>query len=135
MPRFVLLYHDCPQRYERTSHWDFMLEEGGALRTWALAALPRAWRAAWEATVPLFAGCAAVAEGDAVAAERLGDHRLAYLELEGPVSGGRGEVRRIDGGIYEGDSIILLHGELLNGSIQIGKESPNSWMLRVVDGA
>jgi hypothetical protein len=34
-------------------------------------------------------------------AARLPDHRLAYLDYEGPVSSGRGEVKRIDRGDYE----------------------------------
>jgi len=32
---------------------------------------------------------------------RLEDHRLAYLEYEGAVSGGRGQVRRVCRGTYE----------------------------------
>jgi hypothetical protein len=31
---------------------------------------------------------------------RLPDHRLAYLDYEGPVSGDRGQVKRIDRGDY-----------------------------------
>jgi hypothetical protein len=34
-------------------------------------------------------------------AEQLADHRLAYLEYEGPVSGDRGTVSRWDVGDYE----------------------------------
>lgn len=34
-------------------------------------------------------------------AERIGDHRLAYLDYTGPVSGGRGQVTRWDAGAYE----------------------------------
>ena len=58
-----------------------MLEQDGVLRTWALAEEP-----------------AAQAE---IAAEALGDHRLDYLEYEGPVSGDRGSVSRWDEGEYE----------------------------------
>jgi hypothetical protein len=35
------------------------------------------------------------------AVERLGDHRIEYLEIEGPIGGNRGEVRRIVAGEYE----------------------------------
>jgi DNA polymerase Ligase (LigD) len=76
MPRFVVLTHDHPKL-----HWDFMLEHEGVLRTWRLAKEP-------DAT-------------DSIEAEPLADHRIAYLEYEGPVSGGRGEVRRWDRGNYE----------------------------------
>ena len=75
MPRFVILEHNHP-----TLHWDFMLESGGVLKTWRLPAPPPA---STEAAVPL------------------GDHRLAYLDYEGPVSGSRGVVRRWDAGEYD----------------------------------
>ena len=73
--RFVILEHDHPRL-----HWDFMLEWGGVLRTWRLPAPP--------------------ANGDMIA-EQIGDHRLAYLAYEGPVSGGRGKVKCWDRGTYQ----------------------------------
>lgn len=75
MPRFVLLEHDHPQL-----HWDFMLEADAALLTWRLD------------RVPSDAGDYAVL--------RLPDHRLKYLDYEGPVSGNRGCVKRVDAGIF-----------------------------------
>src|SRR5580700_7757806 len=80
MPRYVILRHEMPAGRERLSHWDFMLEADGALRTWALPAPP-------DTAGP-------------IEAEALADHRLAYLEIEGPVSGGRGSVTRWDEGVY-----------------------------------
>ncbi len=77
MPRFVLLLHDHP-----TVHWDLMLERGNALRTWRLARSP-------------------AADGRPIPAEPLPDHRIAYLDYEGPISGNRGTVARLDGGDYE----------------------------------
>ncbi|RUL88914.1 DNA polymerase ligase N-terminal domain-containing protein [Tautonia sociabilis] len=74
--RFVVLEHRW-----RGVHWDFMLERGGVLATWALSAAP---------------GPESEAE-----ASPLPDHRLAYLDYEGPISGDRGEVRRLDRGTYE----------------------------------
>src|SRR5687768_6367400 len=62
MPRFVLLYHECPPDYVRESHWDFMLEAAGVLRTWAVAKLPRSWRAAWEKTAALHPDCPVLAD-------------------------------------------------------------------------
>jgi len=100
MSRFVLLYHDCPPSYGRSSHWDLMLEAKGALRTWALARLPRPWARLQEQTAEHDADCPPTAATDLIDAERLGDHRLAYLEYEGPLNSSRGQVTRIDSGIY-----------------------------------
>ena len=80
MPRFVILYHEMPVGDERSSHWDFMLQQGATLRTWALDAAPEL-----DATVH---------------AVRLPNHRLHYLDYEGPVSGERGTVTRWDSGQY-----------------------------------
>jgi hypothetical protein len=101
MPRFVLLYHECPAGYARASHWDLMLEAGQSLRTWALLELPHGWSAAQSYTASLFPSCAFASAESVVVAEPLGDHRLDYLEHEGPLSGERGRVTRIDAGNYE----------------------------------
>jgi len=58
-----------------------MIESGDVLRTWALAEEPSADRR--------------------IAAEPLANHRMAYLDYEGPVAGDRGEVTRWDAGTYE----------------------------------
>lgn len=76
MPRYVILEHDHP-----SWHLDFMLEMPSALRTWRLHGTPSL--------------------GVKIRAEPIGDHRLAYLDYEGPVSGGRGSVKRWDAGDYE----------------------------------
>ncbi len=75
--RFVLLEHDTAAGV----HWDFMLavDAAGPLKTWRLAANPLDVKAPIQATP-------------------IGDHRRAYLEYEGPVSGGRGAVARRDAG-------------------------------------
>lgn len=104
MPRFVLLYHQCPPSYERASHWDLMLEFGDALRTWALERLPKSWRDAHARTVAIDGGCPGLAEADAVVAEQLSDHRLDYLCLEGSLSGDRGSVVRVGEGAYHTES-------------------------------
>jgi hypothetical protein len=80
MPRYVILRHEMPAGGARLSHWDFMLEVEGALRTWALPNPP-------DTALPL-------------EAEALADHRLAYLQIEGPISGGRGSVTRWDEGVF-----------------------------------
>ena len=81
MPRFVILRHETPASYQRGSHFDLMFEQGEGLRTWSLERLP--------------------APRESVIAERLPDHRLAYLDYEGEVSGDRGTVVQVDAGEYE----------------------------------
>jgi DNA polymerase Ligase (LigD) len=100
MPRFVLLYHDCPPDYVRPSHWDLMLECGDVLRTWVLQELPRDWTPIVAQTTRSAGSCPAAAATNQVAAEHLNDHRHEYLSHEGPVSGGRGTVTRVEEGTY-----------------------------------
>jgi hypothetical protein len=119
MPRFVILHHEMPAGCDRASHWDFMLECGASLRTWALPSEPDS-----------------VDEQDA---QQLADHRLAYLDYEGPVSGDRGEVRRWDSGTYRtirDDSRVIeveLEGERLRGMIEFSAlEDGQLWRFRIV---
>ena len=128
MPRYVVLYHEVPRQHERLqhdplrhqrlqhqrrSHWDFMLEDGDHLLAWALAESP-------------------VDEVETRALE-LPDHRLEYLTHEGPISGDRGTVKRIDAGqfdwrLQEMDAIdIELHGEVLNGAVRISRHAQQHW--------
>ena len=76
MKRFVILAHDWP-----TPHFDLLLEVGSVLRAWRLS------------TAPL----------GPVWAEPNFDHRLIYLEFEGPLTDDRGTVTRWDSGFYEGE--------------------------------
>jgi hypothetical protein len=100
MPRFVLLYHDCPPDYARPSHWDFMLESGDVLRTWALEELPPAWEPARARTVDCYPHCAELGADIDTAALELGEHRRHYLEFEGMLSVARGRVIRVASGTY-----------------------------------
>lgn len=85
-PRFVLLRHepfpdsDGPSTAPIVPHFDFMLESDGRCLTWALEEWPQASRA--------------------VRARRLPDHRIVYLNYEGPIGGDRGSVRRVLSGTY-----------------------------------
>ncbi len=36
-----------------------------------------------------------------IACIRINDHRKAYLDYQGPISGGRGVVERVDRGVYD----------------------------------
>jgi hypothetical protein len=88
MPRFVLLYHDCPTGHVKPSHWDFMLEFDGKLRTWELRRLPAEWGGEGE-------------DGNILPAMRLADHRIEYLNYEGPLTGNRGSVSRVATGEFQ----------------------------------
>jgi hypothetical protein len=115
MPRFVLLEHDHPHL-----HWDLMLEAAGSLRTWRLAAPPTA-----EPVVPGVA---------------LRDHRLAYLTYEGPLSGGRGQVRQWDAGVFEwiDDNervvTIRLRGARIIGVLRLEWQQGHDWSARLTSG-
>ena len=115
MPRFVILHHEMPLGDERPSHWDFMLQWGDVLKTWALQEPPEA--------------------GKTTGATALDDHRAAYLDYEGPVSGGRGSVTRWDAGTYqlvrqsEEELVVTLAGARLSGRVTLARASdnPDSW--------
>jgi hypothetical protein len=114
MPRFVILCHEFPEGHPRATHWDLMFEWGAALRTWAMAG------------EPLSAG--------QIDAEQLPDHRVAYLDYEGPVSGGRGTVTRWDAGDYrleastENEIRAVLAGSRLCGRLILKKrDASHSW--------
>ena len=101
-PRFALLAHAFPTPGYPTPHFDLLLEDAALpgehrCRTWRLRRDPR-----FDAPV---------------AAEPLPAHRAFYLDYEGPVSGGRGTIRRLDGGVLEpgeGDAFTL-RGRFLTG--------------------
>jgi hypothetical protein len=111
-PRFVLLEHDHPER-----HWDLMLEVGEVLWTWRLPEpLPPR-----QPTIP---------------ATRIGDHRLLYLDYEGPVSGQRGTVKREDAGTFtplelRPDHVhVRLHGGRATGEVILRAVRPgDEWEL------
>tara|TARA_R110002095_G_scaffold157083_1_gene136326 strand:- start:1073 stop:1447 length:375 start_codon:yes stop_codon:yes gene_type:complete len=118
MQQYVILRHDFPEL-----HWDLMLEHAGVLKTWRLPAPPEIDPASDLSSIDLIA-------------EELPDHRLAYLEYEGPVSGNRGEVSRWDHGTFsflelnDGVIVALLTGEELAGRVTLKKmDEKNQWSL------
>jgi hypothetical protein len=112
VPRFVVLKHVAATG----THWDFMLETREALATWSLAEEPD--------SAPL------------VPAHALPDHRMAYLDYEGPISEGRGFVTQWDHGTfqlekYDRDEVAaLVAGEKLLGQVTLRRsaESPERWI-------
>ena len=92
-----------------------MLEAGSALRTWALSRAPD------ELTEQI--------------ADELPDHRTAYLDYEGPVSGDRGQVTRWDAGefhwqVAEPEKVVVeLEGKRLRGIATLARDAddPQRW--------
>jgi hypothetical protein len=110
MPRFAILHHDHP-----FPHWDFLLENGDACRTWRLLESPDA--AATE-----------------IAAEELSDHRLVYLDYEGSISNGRGNVTRWDGGTFNWQinlpdhCDVILAGRIWQGVVRLTHLAEKRWI-------
>lgn len=90
-----------------------MLEQDGILRTWHLTTEPQ--------------------PGQSYQGRRIADHRLIYLDYEGPVSGDRGEVHRWDFGTYQildeqsGRQQIQLQGQRLQGLLNLHCVSAELW--------
>jgi hypothetical protein len=123
--RFAILRHDHP-----SLHWDLLLEAGLVATTWRLLRPPL--------------------DRELLAAELLPDHRLLYLEYEGPVSGNRGCVRRVAGGQFretrlspsadreslpdlvgvEGIETDVVLDVLLQLDLQHGASWKRAWLLR-----
>jgi hypothetical protein len=107
---FVILEHS----YQGV-HFDLMLEVNGKLRTWRLAMPPH--------------------PGQQQPAEASFDHRLSYLEYEGPISGDRGTVRRWDHGTYEGEATdptmvgVMLRGARLSGRLLLRQVEGQAWQV------
>ncbi|HBN74493.1 MAG TPA: hypothetical protein DD473_01465 [Planctomycetaceae bacterium] len=122
MPRFVLLEHDHP-----ALHWDFMLESGETLKTWRL---PEPFV---TADVHPVQELQHLSENEIkLTVVQLPDHRMRYLEYEGPVSGDRGFVKRIDQGMYiplmqsEICWELRLEGEQSSGFLSLSRKNSNS---------
>ena len=94
-------------------HWDFLVEDGPTLRTWAIDA-------------PIVAGVD-------LPARALPAHRLVYLDYEGEISAGRGIVHRWDEGActvheWTEDRVGLeVRGVQLVGSVEL-------WCVEEEDG-
>ena len=125
-PRFVVQRHDA-----RRLHYDFRLERGGALASWAV---PKG--------IPL-------RPGERHLAVHVEDHPLEYGDFEGTIPAGEygaGTVEIWDRGTYElleekrnGGLTVRLHGERLDGTWTLvparldGDEK--NWLLLRKDGA
>jgi hypothetical protein len=115
MPRFAILEHDYP-----VLHWDLLLEVGDVLKAWRLAQPPGP-------------------NVDCIEAIELADHRLLYLDYEGPVSGGRGLVKRWDAGTYVEDSepmadrrCFRFESERLSAVVRLTRQNEARWRWELV---
>ena len=116
MPRFAILTHNHPHW-----HWDLLLEQPGRelLRTWRLERPPE--------------------PGSPIRAEALPEHRRLYLDYEGPVSGGRGEVKRWDAGEYElcsespGRIELRITGGRTQGEALLTQRQDGEWVLEITE--
>lgn len=101
--RFVILEHDWP-----FLHWDLMLEDAGRLLTWRILSQP--------------------VLNHELQIEASPDHRLAYLDYTGSVSGGRGVVKSWDRGsltsleINQRRLLATIKSDKFNGLVSISIE-------------
>jgi len=107
--RWVLLEHTDDPNDPFGKHFDLLLEDDLACRTWRLDAIP-------------------VLNGSRIRALPLPFHKLEWLEKKNaPVSGGRGWAKHVFSGFFSGElpsspigSIsITLHSSALEGSLEI----------------
>ena len=102
--RFVILEHALAEG----PHYDLMLERPSDLATWSFREQPR--------TPARMTG------------RRIQPHRKHYLAYEGPLSRGRGTVRRVDEGTFRvldwtGDRVdFVAEGRVLNGRVSLARE-------------
>lgn len=116
-----MLWHSLPADSDRASHYDLMFEADGVLHTWALETEPVA--------------------GTLLSITQLPNHRLAYLEFEGEISGGRGNVVRQDAGTYclrnKSDERweLIVAGTRLQGRLILQRQENQRWTLSLSTAA
>ena len=115
MRHFVILRHQPGPNSTRPLHWDLMFECGDVLRTFACPKEPTA--------------------GQSLPVDQLDDHRLDYLDFEGPVSRGRGDVRQWDCGEFdvleesEEQWLLDVRGRRWNGRVRFTAAVDHRWMV------
>ncbi len=109
--RFVVLHHVHPME---PAHFDLMIEDGDELATWRVESAPES-----------------ASRDQSIACVRVADHRIAYLDYEGPISNDRGHVTRHDSG-------ACVVSDLDSSSIRIrfdGTRLVGDWLLESDDGS
>lgn len=115
VPRFVVLRHATPPGHRQGLHWDLMLEHEGRLLTWALDQCPE--------------------PGKAISATQLPDHRIFYLDYEGPVSADRGEVAQVDAGefewlLHDAERIVVMLRGNRQSQAELERIRDTTWQIR-----
>ncbi len=111
MPNFVVLRHE--KAPGASGHFDLMLEHGGVLLTFSFREFP----------------------SPGASGERLADHRLAYLDIEGDIGPGKGRVARVESGSFDMMDVeenavsVFLRGGRLRGNVRLARESGDTWRL------
>lgn len=106
-----------------------MLQQDGALLTWSLLELPDGLGGERRRHDE---------QPSEVAATRLPDHRLLYLDYEGPISNGRGSVTRMAAGdfsyVAESNAFldVQLQGDKCTAHVQLRRRCGDEWTLSVV---
>ena len=103
--RCVVLFHQVGN----SDHWDLMLEVQNRLWTWRMSELP---------TI-----------NQTVTGERIIDHRIHYLDYEGPVSNNRGIVKRVRAGRYQWvqpaeNRLAILHFDKETWNVRLEHKNP-----------
>lgn len=111
MPRFAILHHITPVDAEKPDHYDLLLEDGDVLKTFTLESFPSVDTSA-----------TAVADFD---------HRMIYLDYEGPISNNRGEVTQADSGTF---SWITRQADQITVQLQ-GKRLVGQFTLKIQDSS
>jgi hypothetical protein len=115
MQKFVIQEHTT----ENETHWDLMLQQGEALATWQVSIHPTEW------------------PGKNIPCWKIFDHRLMYLEYEGPLGQNRGEVKIFTAGTYQIIKIeknnwsIRLKSDIISGNLIIKLIQDDQWELHL----
>lgn len=110
--RFALLEHDHPVK-----HWDLLLQQGNRLLGWR-----------GDPQGHFLNGGLVV---------QTADHRMAFLDYEGPLTGDRGSVRRIDSGPlkWRRFGLDLMEAEIQGlkwrGVLKLKKIAGNEWTVQL----
>lgn len=99
-------------------HWDLLLPAGARLATWQCGEDP-----------------CSLGPGESLPCRKLPDHRRAYLDYEGTVSGDRGEVRRVERGrcrvLDQSPETwrVELRGTAMQGDYELQRLTGQEWQL------
>ncbi|MGY8748788.1 MAG: DNA polymerase ligase N-terminal domain-containing protein [Pirellulales bacterium] len=116
-PRCVVLFHQGGAQPGQADHWDLMLEVENVLWTWRLEKLP--------------------VYNHVVLGERIADHRIQYLDFEGPISNNRGTVHQVRSGHYHwsmesANRIAILTFEKDSWKLNLGHENSIAKITRTI---